>query len=216
MQQTDIFNAIVTAQDQERKRIAQDIHDTVGSLLSAAKLKFSSLDEAEILISEDTQHKFKQAEALLDEAATELRNISHNMMPASLSKLGLVAAINNLLEKISDNSSIRFNLNAYQFEERLDETTEISIYQILLELINNIVKHSGADKATIQMNKYTSYINLIVEDNGKGFAYDLAKKEKIGIGLTNIISRVRILKGTIDIDSVLEKGTTVIIDIPLS
>ena len=216
MQQTDIFNAIVTAQDQERKRIAQDIHDTVGSLLSAAKLKFSSLDEAEILISEDTQHKFKQAEALLDEAATELRNISHNMMPASLSKLGLVAAIHNLLEKISDQSSIRFNLNAYQFEERLDETTEISIYQILLELINNIVKHSGADKATIEMNKYPTYINLIVEDNGKGFVYDLAKKEKIGIGLTNIISRVNILKGTIDIDSVQEKGTTVIIDIPLS
>jgi signal transduction histidine kinase len=216
MQQIEIFNAIVTAQDQERKRIAQDIHDSVGSLLSAAKLKFSSLDDAQSKISEDTLYKFKQAEALLDEAATELRNISHNMMPASLSKLGLVAAINNLLEKISDHSNIRFNLNAYQFEERLDETTEISIYQILLELINNIVKHSGADKATIEMNKYTSYINLMVEDNGKGFVYDLTKKEKIGIGLTNIISRVGILKGTIDIDSGQDKGTTVIIDIPLT
>ena len=216
MQQIEVFNAIVTAQDQERKRIAQDIHDSVGSLLSAAKLKFSSLDEAQSKISEDTRYKFKQAEALLDEAATELRNISHNMMPASLSKLGLVAAINNLLEKISDHSNIRFSLNVYQFEGRLDETTEISIYQILLELINNIVKHSGADKATIEMNKYTSYINLIVEDNGKGFVYDLTKKEKIGIGLTNIISRVGILKGTIDIDSVQDKGTTVIIDIPQS
>jgi len=216
MQQIEVFNAIVTAQDQERKRIAQDIHDSVGSLLSAAKLKFSSLDEAQSKVSEDMRYKFKQAEALLDEAATELRNISHNMMPASLSKLGLVAAINNLLEKISDHSNIRFSLNAYQFEGRLDETTEISIYQILLELINNIVKHSGAYKATIEMNKYTSYINLIVEDNGKGFVYDLTKKEKIGIGLTNIISRVGILKGTIDIDSVQDKGTTVIIDIPQS
>jgi len=216
LQQIEVFNAIVTAQDQERKRIAQDIHDTVGSLLSAAKLKFSSLDELENLVSEESLSKFRNAETLLDEAATELRNISHNMMPASLSKLGLVAAINNLLEKISDNSSIRFNLKAFQFEERMDERTEISIYQILLELINNIVKHSGADKATIQMNKYTTYINLIVEDNGKGFAYDLTKKEKIGIGLTNIISRIGILKGTMDIDSVLDKGTTVIIDIPLT
>ena len=81
-------------------------------------------------------------------------------------------------------------------------------------MINNIIKHSGADKVTIQLIKYPTYINLTIEDNGRGFVYIQAKEEKIGIGLSNILSRIEYLKGTIDIDSSTGRGTTVIIEIP--
>jgi signal transduction histidine kinase len=213
-QQNELFNAIVSTQDQERKRIAQDIHDSLGSVLSAVKLKLSSLKETPPLLSAEQQEKYHTALSLLDEASSELRNISHNIMPATLSKLGIVAALQNLIGKISSHSGLQVQFSAHGFDGRLDESTEISIYRIVLELINNVVKHAEADKVTVQMIKYPSYINLTVEDNGKGFDYEKALEQKKGIGLGNIASRVEYLNGTLSLDSSAGKGTTVIIDIP--
>lgn len=213
-QQNELFNVIVTTQDQERKRIAQDIHDSLGSVLSAAKLKLSSLKETAPLFSAEQLEKYQTTLSLLDEASAELRNISHNIMPASLSKLGIVAALQNLIGKISPHSGLKIHFTAHGFEGRLEESTEISIYRILLELINNIVKHAGAGKVTVQMIKYPSYVNLTVEDNGRGFDYEKALEQKKGIGLGNILSRVEYLNGTMNLDSSTGKGTTVIIDIP--
>ena len=213
-QQNELFNAIVSTQDQERKRIAQDIHDSLGSVLSAAKLKLSSLEETKSTLSPDQYEKYQSTLQLLDEAAAELRSISHNIMPATLSKLGLVAALQNLIGKISGRSGLQISFTAHELEERIEETTEISIYRIILELINNIVKHAQADKVSIQLVKYPEYINVIVEDNGRGFDQQKAMEEKKGIGLGNVLSRVEFLKGTIDIDSAVGKGTTVVIEIP--
>lgn len=214
IQQNELFNAIVSTQDEERKRIAQDIHDSLGSVLSAAKLKLSSLEESKKPFTGDQLEKYQTTLSLLNEASTELRNISHNIMPATLSKLGLVAAISNLVDKITTNTGLHISFTAYKLEERLEETTEVSIYRIILELINNIVKHATANKATVQLIKFPAYINLMIEDNGRGFNYEKATDEKKGIGLGNILSRVEYLKGTMVIDSSPGKGTTVIIEIP--
>ncbi len=213
-QQNELFNVIVSTQDQERKRIAQDIHDSLGSVLSAARLKLSSLEESKKLLSPDQLEKYKSAMELIDEASTELRNISHNIMPATLSKLGLVAALQSLIEKIAAHSGMQINFTAHDLQERIEEATEISIYRIILELINNIVKHARAEKATIQLIKFPSYINISVEDDGVGFDFDKAIFENKGIGLGNILSRVEYLNGTVVIDSSPGKGTTVIIEIP--
>ena len=137
-------------------------------------------------------------------------------MPATLSKLGIVAALQNLIDKLSSKEGLHISFTAYGFEERIEETTEISIYRIILELINNIVKHSMAGKVTIQLIKYPGYINLVVEDNGQGFDYEKANEEKKGIGLGNILSRVEYLKGTIEFDSSPGKGTSIIIEIPIN
>lgn len=212
--QNELFNAIVSTQDQERKRIAQDIHDSLGSVLSAAKLKLSELESGRMNMDADEMEKFQSTMSLLDEASTELRNISHNIMPATLSKLGLVAALQNLIGKISGRQELQVSFSAHGFEERLEENTEISIYRIILELLNNIVKHANADTVSIQMIRYPDYINLIVEDNGRGFDFHKIMEDKKGIGLGNIFSRVEFLKGTIDFDSAPEQGTTVIIEIP--
>lgn len=213
-QQNELFNAIVTTQDQERKRIAQDIHDSLGSVLSAAKLKLSSLEESKKVLSPDQLEKYQTSLGLLDEASAELRNISHNIMPATLSKLGLEAALQNLINKIAAHSNMQVNFTAHGFEGRIEETTEMSIYRIILELINNIVKHAAAKKITIQLIKYPAYINLMIEDDGQGFDYQKTLEEKKGIGLGNIASRVEYLNGTLEVDSVTGKGTTVIIEIP--
>ena len=213
-QQNELFNAIVTTQDQERKRIAQDIHDSLGSVLSAAKLKLSSLDESKKLLTPDQLEKYQTSLDLLDEASTELRNISHNIMPATLSKLGLEAALQNLIDKIAAHSKMQINFTAHGFEGRLEEATEMSIYRIILELLNNIVKHADAEKVSIQIIKYPAYINLMIEDNGKGFDYSKAFEENKGIGLGNILSRVEYMNGSMEIDSATGKGTTVVIEIP--
>jgi len=214
LQQNELFNAIVSTQDQERKRIAQDIHDSLGSVLSAAKLKLSSLEEDKAIFTPGQLEKYESTLLLLNEASSELRNISHNIMPATLSKLGLVAALQNLIDKISSNAGLQISFSAHEFEGRLEESTEISIYRIVLELINNIVKHAKAHKVTIQLIRYPGYINLVVEDDGCGFDHEKIAEEKKGIGLGNILSRVEYLKGTLDIDSSPGKGTTVIIEIP--
>lgn len=212
-QQVELFNAIAATQDQERKRIAQDIHDSLGSVLSAAKLKLTEARELRPEFAAD--EKFITGISLLDEASAELRNISHNIMPATLSKLGLLPALKNLSEKISSHKGLQVNFSAHEFESRLDEQTEISIYRIILELINNIVKHASASLATVQLVKHPDNINITVEDNGQGFDYQKILQEKKGIGLGNIQSRVDYMKGTIDVDAVPGRGTTVIIDIPL-
>ena len=214
-QQNELFNVIAGAQDQERKRIAQDIHDSLGAILSAAKLRLSALRDSQSAFTADQNEKYETSLQLLDEASSELRNISHNIMPATLSKLGLVAALKNLSNTISSNSGMQISFSAHDFTERIEEHMEISIYRIILELINNVVKHAEADKVTVQLVRYPDYINILVEDNGKGFDYSRALQEKKGIGLGNILSRVDYLKGTMNVDAQLGRGTTVIIDVPL-
>lgn len=211
-QRQELFNAIAAAQELERKRIARDLHDGLGSVLSAAKLKMEDVkvSRPELINNE----KFLAGISLIDEASAELRNISHNIMPATLSKLGLVAALKNLCNSISSNSGLQINFSAFDFTERIEEHIEISIYRIILELINNVVKHARAGKVIVQLVRYPDHINITVEDNGKGFDYSQALQEKKGIGLGNILSRVDYLKGTINIDAEPGRGTTVMIDVP--
>lgn len=213
-QQNELFNAVVTTQDKERKRIAQDIHDSLGSVLSAAKLKLSSIEDGQQTLTENQRQKYVSVLQLLDEASAELRNISHNIMPAALSKLGLVAALNNFISKIPPASGIAINFSAYGFEKRLHETTELSLYRIALELINNTIKHAAATRATLQLIQYPDYINITMEDNGRGFDFEKTAEQKKGMGLGNIISRVSYLNGVLNADAAPGKGTTIIIDIP--
>ena len=215
LQQNELFNAIAAAQDQERKRIAQDIHDSLGSILSAAKLKLSALNESRTLLSDEQAENYLTTMQLLDEASSELRSISHNIMPATLSKLGLIAALKTLSNTMSSHSGMQINFSAYYFSERIEEEKEMSIYRIVLELINNSVKHAQARKVTVQLIKYPDHVNLSVEDNGRGFDYITALRDKKGIGLGNILSRVNYMKGKMNVDALPGRGTTVIIDVPL-
>lgn len=212
-QQNELFNTIINTQDKERKRIAQDIHDSLGSVLSAAKLKLSGLGNYHPDMTGEQQEAYLATLSLLDEAMTELRNISHNIMPAALSKLGLPAALQHLFAAMSSCGGLHFQFTTHGLEDRLPEETEISIYRMVLELVNNVVKHARASKVTVQLIRHPDHINIIVEDNGIGFDHRSTSHQP-GIGLNNILSRVEYLEGRMDIDSGRHNGTTVMIDIP--
>lgn len=213
-QRNEMFNAIAVTQDEERKRIARDIHDSLGSVLSAARLKLSSIRDNGQTLSEEQQQVLRVTMQLLDEASAELRSISHNIMPATLSKLGLIAALRNLFSAISTHSGLKVEFSSHGFNTRLDEKTEMSVYRIILELVNNIVKHAGAGNAAVQLVRHPGYINLSVEDNGKGFDYTQTRQHTSGTGLANIFSRVEYLGGKMNVDAVAGRGTSVFIDIP--
>jgi signal transduction histidine kinase len=209
-QQNELMNTVIAAQDKERKRIAEDLHDTLGSILSAAKLKLSAISEP---ANGNGQNNYDDTMNLLDEAVNEMRSISHNLLPASLLRLGLIAGLQNLFDKISFRSGLKISFIAHGFKQRIDENIEVSMYRIVLEAVNNIVKHANAKNVTVQLMQYDRYINMLIEDDGVGFDKDLALKEQ-GIGLNNIFSRVDYMKGKVDIDTRPKAGTVINIDIP--
>ncbi|HVK96374.1 MAG TPA: sensor histidine kinase [Flavisolibacter sp.] len=207
LKQNEMFNTVSTIQDQERKRIAQDLHDGMGTLLSAAKLKLSNLRVTqEVRQVQDTV-------CLLDEAIAELRFISHNIMPAPLSRLGLVAALQNLFSRLTESVPLQFEFVSHGFNERIPEEKEILIYRMVLELVNNIIKHADAKRISVQLVKYPNEINIIVEDDGKGF--DEQKLHAPGLGLSGVRSRVAYMQGSCHFDSADGSGTTAIINLPL-
>jgi len=151
-QRNELFNTVITIQEKERKRIAQDLHDGLGSVLSAAKLKLSELED-DSLMAGPQKEKYFTTLALLDEAANELRNIAHNIMPATLAKIGLAAALQSIFENISSYSGLQIRFTAYGMDKRLNEETEVSIYRIILELVNNVVKTRKGSRSNRSVSK---------------------------------------------------------------
>ena len=207
---------MATVQEQERKRIAQDIHDTLGSILSTVKLRLSGLEEFSGALQAQGKDHFHNVISLLDDAVVELRNISQNIMPATLSKLGLVAALQNLFDKISSYSGIKIQYAVHGMNVRPDESVEIIIYRVVMELVNNVLKHAQAENVTIQLIQYADHINVTVEDDGNGFDLEEVRKQKRGVGLENVISRLEYLKGKIEIDTAPGQGTSLVMDFPVA
>lgn len=215
MRQQDLATkAIINAEENERKRIAADLHDGVGQMMSAAKMNLSAI-ESEIPFKDDAQKiSFENLISLVDESCKEIRSVSHQMMPNALLKSGLASAVKEFLDKI-DNRIIKINLHAEGLQERLDSNTETVLYRVIQECVNNVIKHSGANNLDISLIKDEDGIAATVEDNGRGF--DTKDKQKFeGIGLKNISSRVAFLKGTVDFDSSPGKGTLVAIHVPIN
>ena len=213
MKQQDIATkAIINAEENERKRIAADLHDGVGQMMSAAKMNLSAF-ENEISFKDETQKVyFDKLIGLVDESCREIRSVSHQMMPNALLKSGLASAVKEFIDKI-DTKVIKVNLYTEGLNERLDGNIETVLYRVIQECVNNVIKHAGADKLDISLIKDTDGIAATVEDNGKGF--DTNDKLKFeGIGLKNITSRIEFLKGSVDFDSSPGKGTLIAIHVP--
>jgi signal transduction histidine kinase len=215
MKQQDLATkAIINAEENERKRIAADLHDGVGQMMSAVKMNLSAI-ENEIPFKDDEQKlNFERLMGLVDESCKEIRSVSHQMMPNALLKSGLASAVKEFLDKIN-NRIIKINLHTEGLNERLDGNTETVLYRVIQECVNNVIKHSGASNLDISLLKDADGIAATVEDNGCGF--DTSDKLKFeGIGLKNITSRIEFLKGSVDFDSSPGKGTLVAIHVPIA
>lgn len=214
MKQQDMATrAVIYAEENERKRIAADLHDGVGQMMSAAKMNLSVFENEIPFKNEEQKLSFEKLVSLVDESCREVRSVSHQMMPNALLKSGLASAVKEFIEKI-DSRIIKVSLHTEGLNERVDNNTETVLYRVIQECVNNVLKHSGASHLDISLIKDADGISATIEDNGKGFNSS-NKQHFEGIGLKNIISRVTYLKGSIDFDSAPGKGTLVAIHVPL-
>ena len=204
----EIKTAMFTGQSIERKRVASELHDNVSSLLSAVNMSMQAISGK--TLTETDQKIYQNVREMIKNAYSEVRNISHNIMPAGLEKDGLLTTIQQLLEKINLNKQLSFSLESKGMEQRLPVQIELNVYSIVLELINNIIKHSQATKATISMINQDDIFNLQVKDNGIGMV------SGSGHGMNNIKSRIEALNGSFTYDSENRNGVIFDIKIPLN
>jgi two-component system NarL family sensor kinase len=204
--------SIIEAEEKERVRIAKDLHDGVAQTMTAAKMQlehFIDSIQGDERVSDSLQNAFD----LIREAATEVRAVSHSMVPNALLKSGLVAALRDFVHRVSS-EKLKVNLIVHGLNDRLDENVETVVYRVLQELVNNVIKHAQATEITIQLIHEATELSIMVEDNGVGFDIHTLS-DKAGIGLKNITSRIEYLNGHVHFDSSLGNGTTAMIEIPL-
>ncbi|MEZ4720405.1 MAG: sensor histidine kinase [Flavobacteriales bacterium] len=202
------FKAVIEAEEKERTRIAKELHDGLGQLLSVIKMTITKINPT----AEEDKERIVTAKDLVDETVKEVRSISHNMMPYVLMEEGIHKAVDQLVEKINDVGLIQVHLTNSIREKVLESTTSIAIYRIIQEVLNNMIKHSQAKNIFVKLESKGDSIHLVMNDDGVGFDTSEIEKSE-GIGWKNIISRVMTLDGRIDVDSERGKGTSVNIDL---
>ncbi|MCX2584412.1 sensor histidine kinase [Pedobacter sp. MR22-3] len=206
--QVKLTRAMIHGQDEERKRVARDLHDGLGGMLSAVKINLSGY--AAKSHSEDDQ-ELGLITSRLDSAITELRAIAGNMMPASLLQLGLKVSLKDLCESfISDNLNIDFQ--CIGLTDNIPVDKQVTIYRIVQELLNNVVRHARAKNVLLQCSRYDDSFMITIEDDGVGFDPECLN-EKTGMGMTNIKARVAYLNGKFEIMSSDGKGTSINIEV---
>ena len=208
-----LTQAIIEAEEAERKRIASDLHDGVGQLFSAVKMNLGGLLNRVELKKEEDQFLAEKTMALVDESCKEVRVISHKMMPNFLLKSGIASDIKSFIEKIDENT-LKISFESYGFKEQLEFNEEIILYRVIQELINNVIKHAKANELEIVLHKTNQNIVVKIIDNGIGFDYEKAIN-KGGLGLKNILVRMEYLKGKVNFTPNTPSGTRVEIDIPI-
>lgn len=210
-QELSAIDAMLEGQEKERQRLASDLHDSAGATIAAARLHFDNLAKDNASVTSKIQ--FERTKALLDQAYEEVRSMAHIKNSGVIAKQGLLPAIENLARQVSM-SELQITVSDYGLTERIDNSLEITIFRIVQELVTNIVKHSKATEAHISLTQHDDSLNIVVEDNGKGFKYDKNKSEN-GMGLSSIRRRVTFINGSFDVESSPNQGTTILIDIPL-
>lgn len=205
------FSSMIEGQESERIRIAKDLHDGIGGLLTTAKAHFNAIqDQVKKLEELNLVHKTNE---LIDEACVEVRRISQNMMPRALMLHGLSGAIEDLATNLKQNN-INCNLEIVGMDKDPEQSKSVMIFRVLQELVNNILKHANAQNVLIQLLQADNGLSVIVEDDGVGFNYATAKQKK-SLGLSSIESRIKYLQGNLDFDAVPGEGTTIAIWVPL-
>jgi signal transduction histidine kinase len=205
------LTSMIEGQESERQRIAQDLHDGIGGLLTTVKAHFYAIQEQVEKLQQ--LNIYKKTNDLIDEACHEVRRISQNMMPRSLQLLGLQGSVEDLAIQLR-HSGLECELEIIGLPANMDQTRSIMLFRIIQELCQNISKHAKAEKVFIQLLGHGGELSLIVEDDGRGFSYQQIRENSPSLGLKNIESRVKFLKGSLEVDSVIGEGTTVMIRIP--
>lgn len=211
-QQLMATEAVLKGEEQERTRLAKDLHDGLGGMLSGIKFSLNTMKGNLIMTPENAQ-AFERSVDMLDSSIKEMRRVAHNMMPEGLVKFGLDVALKDFCNDINQSGALKINYQSIGMETAaIEQTTAITIYRVVQELVNNIIKHAAATTAIVQLSRSNDTIAITVEDDGKGFDTTILNQAK-GIGWSNIQNRVTFLNGRLDVQSTAGKGTSILIEL---
>lgn len=206
--------AVLKGEEQERARMAKDLHDGLGGMLSGLKYSLNSV-RGNLIMTSDNAVAFERSLDMLDTSIGEMRRIAHNMLPEALITFGLDNALNGFCLDISNSKAITVHYQSVGMEAfQLEQSKAITVYRIVQELLSNILKHAGAQRVIVQLIKTKEHLDITVEDDGAGFNLENIQNSR-GIGWRNIQNRVELLNGKVDIDTAPGRGTSVQIQIQL-
>jgi signal transduction histidine kinase len=205
--QVEFSKQLIRSQEEERKRIASELHDSLGQDLLVIKNL--------ALMNKNKDDQFDEISKTAGLAIDEVRRISYNLHPYQLDRLGLSKAINSMFTNIESVSKINFDINIGVIDNLFEKEKEINIYRIVQECVTNIIKHSDADNANVVVEKAENILLIEIADNGKGFNFESAKSESKGFGLKNLENRVSFLGGKLEFRSGEEFKTQIKVKIPL-
>ncbi len=208
------LNAVIEAQEAERKRIAKDLHDGIAQELVALKLGFDALGRRIGKVAPEETAQFAELNTQLDSSCTEVRNIAHVMLPPTLEQHGLAPSLELLLRNTAQPAGLQIEFDSQNMPASLDEKTQIGLYRIAQELVNNIVKHARASKVIVLLFQTGNQLVLRVEDDGLGFDFEAAR-QKGTMGVLNILSRVSTLGGHFFSEKATPKGTVSVVRVPV-
>ncbi|MFZ1701913.1 MAG: two-component regulator propeller domain-containing protein [Pyrinomonadaceae bacterium] len=203
---------LIESQEAERKRIARELHDGLGQSLLIIKNRAALGLNANV--KERADEQFDEIQESVTDALSEVRVIAHNLRPLHLERLGLTSTIEEMIEQVDEASTIEINCDIAPVDDLFTKENEINFYRIVQECLNNIVKHSNSTKASVEVSVEAQHIILSITDNGSGFDTEEVNKRR-GLGLNGLEERLKILGGTITVESSLGNGTTVLVDITL-
>lgn len=204
--------AVLKGEEQERTRLAKDLHDGLGGMLSGIKYSMNTM-KGNLVMTPENALAFERSMDMLDSSIREMRRVAHNMMPEALVKFGLDTALRDFCNDVNQSGALKVTYQSIGLEgAELEQTKAITIYRIVQELLNNTMKHAAATSAIVQVSHNDNQLSVTVEDDGKGFDPSVLRGTK-GIGWSNIQNRVDFLKGRWDVDSQPGKGTSVHIEI---
>lgn len=208
----DALNAMMEGQEKERDRVARDLHDRLGSMLSAIKHQIDGLDADIQGLQAEQRGNYSKVNRMLDEAVGEVRRISHDMVSVTLARFGLEKALEDLCDSVRLNGRLAVELSLFGLEKRMDRALEITIYRMVQELVSNVLKHANARELSIAVTRGPGRISVIVADDGRGFDTSAAAD---GIGLSNVRARAAAMGAQVTVNSTSTTGTTVSIEGPV-
>ena len=212
---------LFTAQEDERRRIARDLHDSVNQLLSSIRFRIQSVENSILKINQPEElENIRNVKDLLERSIQEIRRISNNLMPIELEDLGLEVALCNFCNETMDRTALEIEINFSGIYKRMAQELELALYRIVQEALNNVVKHAEATKASVRLLRLKDKLELNITDNGKGIDCLNDKKleddQHLGMGLLSIKERTALIKGTLNVESSPQYGTEISVDIPLT